>query len=277
MLVQGSTVAHGRARAGVWTGRARPLLITAASFTVIAVGVGFVFAGSPDTLAPGTKIAGVDVGGLTVARAQHVLEQKAATLSTVPVTFVSGSHSWQIPPDELGVGIDWAAAVAQAQRDGDGFGFLRGYKRLALRLHPASIDPQPHPYVSALNFEVGKLAAAIDRSEKNAKLVRKGGQIVTVPGQAGIALQQTAAAQLIARALAGFGRRPVTLPVQAVAPSVTIPDLARAKRPGAASALCAGDACPREAARRPQALRARTDAPPRTRRWKQAGDRRSGG
>jgi vancomycin resistance protein YoaR len=229
VLVQGSTVAQGRARSGVLTGRARPVLITGALLALIALGVGFAFAGSPDTLAPGTEIAGVDVGGLTVTRAQQVLEQRAASLANVPVTFVWGGRSWQVRPAVLGVSVDWATTVEQARRDGDGFGFLRGYKRLALRLFPTSIDPTPHPYVSALNFEVGQLAAAIDRPEKNAALIRKGGQILTVPGQAGIALQQTAAAHVIARALAGFGRLPVTLPVHAVAPGVTVPDLVQAQ------------------------------------------------
>ncbi len=230
VLVQGSTVARSRSRAGVWTGRARPALIVGALVALVTVGVGFAFAGSPDTLAPGTRIAGVDVGGLTAARAQQVLEQRASALANVPVTFVSGGQSWQILPSVLGVGVDWAAAVDEARRDGDGFGFLRGYERLALRLYPASIDPKPHPYVSALDFEVGKLAAAIDRPARDAALVRKGGQIVTVPGQAGLALQKTAAAQTIARALSGFGRLPVRLPVQTVAPAVTVADLAQAQR-----------------------------------------------
>jgi vancomycin resistance protein YoaR len=228
--VQGSTIAHGRALAGVRSGRARSLLITAALVALLTVGVGFAFAGSPNTLAPGTQIAGVDVGGLSVARAQQVLQQRAASLANVPVTFVAEGRSWKIEPYVLGVSVDWAAAVAQAQRDGDGFGFLRGYKRLALRLYPTSIVPKPQPYVSALNYEVGKLAAAIDRPERDAKLVRKGGQIVTIPGEAGRALQQPAAATVVARALAGFGRLPVTLPVQTVAPKVTVPDLAQAQR-----------------------------------------------
>ena len=230
MLVQGSTVAHSRARPGAWSSRARPVLIGVALVVLIAVGVGFAFAGSANTLAPGTEIAGVDVGGLTAARAQQVLEQRSASLTNVPVTFVSGGRSWQVLPSVLGVSVDWAAAVEQARQAGDGFGFVRGYKRLALRLFPTSIDPPPHPYVSALNFEVGKLASAIDQPEKSAALIRRGGQIVTVPGEAGLALQQTAAAQVIARALAGFGRRPVPLPVKAVAPAVTVPDLAQAKQ-----------------------------------------------
>ena len=70
VLVQGSTVAHSRARPGVRSTRARSVLVGGRGLVaLVAVGVGFAFAGSPDTLAPGTEIAGVDVGGLTLARA----------------------------------------------------------------------------------------------------------------------------------------------------------------------------------------------------------------
>ncbi len=229
MLVQGSTVAHGRARAGVLRGRARTVAIVGAVAVCVGVGVGFAFAGSANTLAPGTTIAGVDVGGMTVLNARHVLEQRAAALGNVPVTFVSGGRAWRIPPDELGVNVDWSAAVAQARRDGDGFAFLRGYTRLALRLFPKSIEPTPHPYVSALNYEVGKLAAAIDRPRRDARLVRSGGQIKTVPGRLGISLQAGATAELIARSLAGFDRLPVQLPIRTTVPQITVPDLAQAK------------------------------------------------
>jgi hypothetical protein len=40
---------------------------------VIAAVLGLVFAGSPDKLADGTRIAGVDVGGLTAADAGRLL------------------------------------------------------------------------------------------------------------------------------------------------------------------------------------------------------------
>ena len=230
MLVQGSTVTPGQARAGGWAVRLRPVLIGISALIVVVIGVGFAFAGSPGELPPGTQIAGVDVGGMTAAHAQELLEQRADALATVPVTFVSGSHTWRIPPSELGVNVDWAGAVDQARRKGDGFSFIRGYKRLALRLFPATIDPAPHPYVSALNYEVGKLAAAIDRPRRNAQLVRRGGKIEIVHGALGLSLDTTAAANLIARSLAGFGRLPVTLPVKLTEPDVTVPDLAHAQR-----------------------------------------------
>jgi vancomycin resistance protein YoaR len=227
VLAQGSTVARGRARAGVLTGRARTVWIAAAAIVLVGVVVGFAFAGSSNTLAPGTQIAGVDVGGMTAAHARQMLERRAADLANVPVTFVSGGRAWRVPPSELGVQVDWEAAVSQARRDGDGLGFLRGYKRLALRLFPTSIEPTPHPYVSALNYEVGKLAAAIDRPRRNARLVRTGGQIETVPGRTGISLETAATASLIARSLAGFGRLPVHLPVRTTEPQITVADLAQ--------------------------------------------------
>ena len=71
------------------------------------VGIGLVFSGSPGTLAPGTKIAGVEVGGLSPQAARAVLERRSASLSTKPVTFTAGTHRFQIRPEELSVSPDW--------------------------------------------------------------------------------------------------------------------------------------------------------------------------
>ena len=52
------------ARARLWT--ALPVLGVVGA--VVAIVLGLVFAGSPDKLANGTRIAGVDVGGLSAGR-----------------------------------------------------------------------------------------------------------------------------------------------------------------------------------------------------------------
>ena len=101
---------------------------------VVGAVVGLVFAGSADTLARGTRIAGVDVGGMQPDAAQRLLAGRAARLAAVPVTFVVGSKRVEITPRELGVSVDWRAAVAAAERRGGGFALLRGYRRLAVRL-----------------------------------------------------------------------------------------------------------------------------------------------
>ena len=65
----GSTTAGRlRSRARARSGYLRRRASSPAALVVVAIGVGFAFAGSPDELAPGTKIAGVDVGGMTAAR-----------------------------------------------------------------------------------------------------------------------------------------------------------------------------------------------------------------
>ena len=104
--------------------------------------IGLVFSGSPGTLAPGTKIAGVDVGGLSPKAAAALLEARSAAVAHVPVTFVAGTHRFRIRPDELSVTPDWAQAVAEAQGQGDGMDVIRGFRRLALRLFPVDVTPK---------------------------------------------------------------------------------------------------------------------------------------
>ena len=209
--------------------RAR-LAIAAAALVLLAIGVGFVFAGSPNRLAPGTQIAGVDVGGMSVSQARSALAQKAAALANSPVTFVAGTHTWQIRPRELGVTVDWASAVSEARADADGFGFLRGYRRLALRLFPTSIEPTPHAFEGALTYELGLLSADVDRAHVDAHLERHGLTVDVVHGETGLKLQTDAASPLIVNALGSFDRLPVRLPVAVEPPKVTVPDLARAQR-----------------------------------------------
>jgi len=80
---------------------------------VAAVGgavLGFVFAGSPGTIAAGVKIDGVDVGGLTAGEARLKLERRAAAVAEAPVTFTAAGHKWRLKPVSLGVEADWGAA-----------------------------------------------------------------------------------------------------------------------------------------------------------------------
>ena len=68
---------------------------------VAAVGgavLGFVFAGSPDRIAAGVTIDGVNVGGLTAGEARAKLERRANALAGVPVTFAAGGHKWRLRP-----------------------------------------------------------------------------------------------------------------------------------------------------------------------------------
>ncbi len=218
------TAGRRRRRADGGAGSVRLAIVTAA-IASIAIGLGYAFAGAANTLASGTQIDGVDVGGMTVGDARALLETKAANLAKVPVTFVAGGHSWKIRPYELGVTGDWQKAVDTAFNGAGGFGFVRGYRRLALRLFPERVTLSAHAYDAAVMYKVGLLADEIDHPARNAKLVRHGLQVSVAPGQPGAVLDRTSAARVIVQALAAFERAPVQLPVRTETPKVTVPDL----------------------------------------------------
>jgi vancomycin resistance protein YoaR len=207
------------------------LAVLAVAAAIITIGLGLVFAGSPDKLANGTRIAGIDVGGLTPANAQRLLEQRSERVSRVPVVFTVGTKRFSITPRQLGVEVDWAAAVANARKQGDGFGFVRGYRRLELEFFPQDLVPPIRAYDAALTYELELLSKAIDRPHQEARLVRRGLHITIAAGTTGRALDKQAAREVLVRSLASFSREAaVGLPVRVDAPRVTVATLTGAQR-----------------------------------------------
>jgi vancomycin resistance protein YoaR len=224
------TAARMRRRGRPARGRvvARTLsLATVVAALVVAV-LGLAFAGSPAKLAEGVHIAGVDVSGLKPEDAQRMLERRADRLSRVPVTFVADDRRWRITPSQLGVEVDWAAAVEAARRQGEGFGPVRGFKRLQVRFFGADVAPATQVFDNALRYEVGRLATAIARRPREAAIERRGLDAVVVPAASGRELDRAAAERVLVRALAAFARAPVGLPVRHDPPRVTAAELAPA-------------------------------------------------
>jgi vancomycin resistance protein YoaR len=197
-------------------------------FVAIVLLLGFAFAGSPTRLAEGTRIAGIDVGGLSPGDARALLERRARRLARVPVVFTAGTRTWRIRPEQLGVKVDWGAAVDAAQREGGGFGPVRGYRRLELRFFSGNFEPPTRAYEAALTYELARIARGVNAPHREARLVRRGLQFHIVPAQTGRRLARAAAARVLVRALASFDRAPVGLPVRTDPPTVTRADLAPA-------------------------------------------------
>ncbi|HZO96052.1 MAG TPA: VanW family protein [Gaiellaceae bacterium] len=224
-------VTRARVRRRGATARTRRLRLAAggAAVAAAALAVGLGFAGSADRIASGIEIAGVDVGGLTRQQALSALRARAARLEGVPVTFVAGGRRFRIRPEQLGVKADWRGAVDEALARGGGFAVSRGYRRLGLRFGGTSIEPAVKAYDAAVSYEVDLLASRIDRAHVEARLVRRGLDVVALPGRTGRLLDRTAAARVIVSALAGFSRAPVPLPVRLDPPRVRTSDLARTR------------------------------------------------
>jgi vancomycin resistance protein YoaR len=211
-------------------GRSRTLLVQrlVALAIVAAVGgalLGLVFAGSPDRIAAGVRIDGVNVGGLTAAQARAKLERRARAVAQVPVTFVAHGHEWRLKPVSLGVEPNWSAAVKVALDQGDGVAPIRGFRRLGVRVFGAEVAPPTGVLERALDFELGRIAKVVDRPHRDAAIVLRGLRPVVLPASTGRVLDRDAAGDVIVRALASFRRGRVALPVRVDSPKVRAADL----------------------------------------------------
>ena len=214
--------------------RSRRLLVQRLlALTTVAVvaglGLGLAFAGSPGHIAEGVSVAGVDVGGLTASEATAKLEARARAVAGTPVVFTAGGHRWRLRSGNLGIEADWTAAVKLAAQHGDGFGPLRGFRRLGVRVFGADVSPPTRAWERALNYELTRMSRAVGAPHRDASLMLQGLRPAVVKGRVGRGLDRKAAAQAIVQALAGFERgTPVVLPVRVDSPTVSSADLAPA-------------------------------------------------
>ena len=210
---------------------ARSVLVSLALLAVVTALIGLAFAGSQARIAEGVEIAGVDVGGLTKSEAQTVLERRFDRVENVPVVFTAGGEQYPLKASTLSVEADWAAAIDIALREGEGFGPVRGFRRLQTRFFGAEISAPVQAYEAALEYKLAGLARAIDQPHVEAKLVRRGLGIEVVAGQPGRRLDQRAAQSRIVRALARLDRgSTIALPVTVDPVQVTAADLEPAAR-----------------------------------------------
>ena len=191
----------------------------------LAILVGLAFAGSRSELAPGTEVAGIDVGGLTkreaVAKLDALFEQTVGRPGRVrrPAT-----SSYSFAANQLGVQPDWSAAVAAAGRAGR-------------RLRPAArLSPHPRPRVrrrgapAARGLECrARVRARPDR--RGRRIVARGARrsCVVDSGSGSFPSRRAASSTVRPRPRSSFahsvrwsGRRARrSLPVRVTAPSVS--------------------------------------------------------
>jgi vancomycin resistance protein YoaR len=208
------------------------LAVVAGIFALVGVLLGLAFAGSRQELALGTEVAGVDVGGLTQREAVAKLSGLYEEVREGPVIFVAAEERVSYAANQLGVEPDWRGAVAAAARAGDGFGPIRGFRRIHTRFFGAEVLPRVAVSNAALEFALDKIAERTNREPRSAALVRRGLRIEVVPERSGRRLEREAAANLVVRALGSLERpgEATAVPVAVTRPPVTARMLAVAAR-----------------------------------------------
>jgi len=211
----------------------RPRGQARSSLVVLTIAVGVVgaavllalsvYAGSSRTLAAGTTVAGVDVGGLTRSQAVARLGAMFDGVSAKPVTFSAGEKQFTLAANQLAVAPEWGRAVAAASRAGSGFGPIRGLRRLRARLFGIEVSPRLAVSHGALAYALNGIEASVNTEARSAALVRERLQVRIVAGQPGRRLARAAAASAVVAALGSLDRsaQSIELPVQIRPPAVT--------------------------------------------------------
>jgi len=197
---------------------------------VLGVVVGaIVYAGSPGTLAKGVRIDGVEVGGLSEAEATALLRRRSQIALRTPVRFVADGHAFRLSAADIGLRPDWDGAVAAARHHGDGFGPLRGFRRLKVRLFGDDVAADAAYSRTKLNAVLARIAARVDQPHHEAAVVLHGLKPAVLPARAGSVLDREAAGRAIVAGLASFARgNKVELPLKVDDPTVTAAQLAAA-------------------------------------------------
>ena len=133
-----------------------------------------------DRLAPGVRVANIDIGGLTRAEAVAVLNEGYQDVEYVRYTFRDGEHSWTATAGELGLRFPAEELVERAFSIGHSDDSRRSLREQAAAWFiganlPATMTFEP---AAARDF-LGKLAAEIDRERQDASL-RLDGTIVSI-------------------------------------------------------------------------------------------------
>ncbi|MET9608140.1 peptidoglycan binding domain-containing protein [Streptomyces sp. NPDC006512] len=172
-----------------------------------------------EEVAPGTKVRGVDIGGMTRAEARRALARDLGPSATAPLGLRIGERTERAAPATLGLSLDTAATVDRAARAGSGPFTVIG------RLFAAG-DPDVRPVV---RFDEKAARAALDGLGKKTGQGAREGSVTFEKGKAkatapaaGIALDADRSLDVLRAAYprpAGSAD-PVELPVRRTEPRV---------------------------------------------------------
>lgn len=183
-----------------------------AAWLVVTVGVRAAYA---DRILPGTRMAGLNLGGLSDDAAQRAVTKAFA--SRRPVTLTAAGERFVLDPVDVGYRIDIAASVAKA-RDAGRRGTASGIgATIPSLIAPRRLEPVARIDHARLAARIATIAQTIDRPAR-AGTIRVD---QSEPGRVGITapraqrtLERAAARNTLLSALHDRRRGPVDLPVR---------------------------------------------------------------
>ncbi|WP_181019524.1 VanW family protein [Nonomuraea typhae] len=168
---------------------------------------------------PDTKVAGVDIGGLSPDQARSRLEAELGPHAARPIEVRAAGKKTRLKPEELGLSVDAAATVAAAM---DGASTPAGVFRSLFGSRV--LEPVVKVDEQALTGRIAKLAKSVDRAPREGVVSYQGLEPRTSPPKKGLALDRAGAAQAVRQAFLKEGG-PLELTTKSLPPTVPAEDV----------------------------------------------------
>ncbi|GAC1438452.1 MAG: hypothetical protein NVSMB51_14340 [Solirubrobacteraceae bacterium] len=181
-----------------------------------------------DVIAPGVRVAGVDLGGMAADKAFTRLQDAISAPLSHPLVVRGGGRSFTLTPQEAAVSLNVRGLVDQAVRDSRDGSFL---SRTVRSLTGGRVDRQIPLEVSYSHAAVRRLVAevskAADRPARDASVKPAASGLQTVPERIGVAVNASVLGARIEHALVNpAAAHRIAAPTHIVRPKVTRAQLA---------------------------------------------------
>ncbi|MEU3671331.1 VanW family protein [Streptomyces virginiae] len=224
----------GRVRG--WTGNRRMALpMVAGGAVVLGLGglyvTGLVAGGDVDQ---GTRVRGVDIGGMTVAQARQALDRELGPTAAAPVAMKIGDRVEKADPAALGLSLDTEATADRAVRKGyDPVTVIGGLFASGER----DVEPVIRADEDKGRAEVDRIAETTARAPRDGAIAFEKGAAKAVTPLPGVTLVEDRALTTLRDSYLRTDTSPVVLPVERTEPAVGAAETGRAMKQFAQPAM----------------------------------------
>ncbi len=207
------------------------LILCAACLGLLAVLVFGLYAydhSRRERLAPGVRIDGIAVGGLSAKQAAARVQSRVAASMERAVLVTRGGHTWELSPRTAGVSVDVAGSVAAAlQASRSGSIFTRTWRSLTGGRVNENLPLQVGYSQAAVRAFVEEVRSAVNLRPRDATVKPSAAGLTTVPDEPGLAVERKRLTQRVIHALtAPAATRNLSVPTLVRRPAVTTSMLA---------------------------------------------------
>ncbi|MFI5624169.1 VanW family protein [Nocardioides sp. NPDC051685] len=187
-------------------------------------GWGAAYAVAGNKIADGTKVAGVDIGGMTAAEATPLLEEKFAPAHSQPINVTAGESTTEVNPADAGLSFDAEATIEKIDA-GHSWSPVKLWKHF-------TGGGEVAPVIKADDKLIAKVAAKVNKRAgtpfKDGDVVIKKGKIKTTQPVAGEGVSDDALRTALAGQLLVEGDRKADVPLEELTPDVDEADVREA-------------------------------------------------